>query len=430
MLLRANGTLNYEMLYSYAYTAIHEMGVLGKDLTRRFYATAPEQKLYAYFQGCSEGGREGFSQVQRYATLFDGVAVGAPAFRQAFLQVMHLFPLVAMQKRDYYPPPCELDAVNNYTVRACDELDGRKDGVVSRTDLCKLHFHGGESRNEPYDCPAGRAAAFPGVPASGPAQPAAKGRVAWQAGAIAQDIWNGMWDSSNRQVYVSFQPTSSLGDAATTYNGATGRYEAVARGFGVQFVNQMLRQIDSGDLPLGNVTFDTLRGWILEGMQKFSNTVQTTWPDLTDFRAHGGKILHFHGEADGAIPAASSTIYHDAVRRTMYPGQGFNESHDALAEWYRLFIVPGAGHCGPSREQPGPWPTNALESLIAWVEKGANPTRLNTTVAAGPNKGEAQRLCSFPLRPMWRGGVMECEYDQNSIDSWLPRLDGIPVPVY
>jgi len=420
VLLRANGTLNYEMLYSYAYTAIHEMTVLGKEFTKRYYNS---NKLYTYFQGCSEGGREGFSQVQRFGSLFDGVAVGAPAFRQAFLQVMHLFPLVVETTRGYFPPPCELDKINGDTITACDGLDGRVDGVVSRTDLCKMSHRANESVGKPYSCPASRGGGFPG--AGGPS-PAAQGTVTAQAAQVAEDIWKGMFDSQGRQFYISFQPTATFGDAATTYNNATGKYEVVATGFGVQFVNQLLREIDSTYLSLSNVTYDTLRGWIMEGMQKFSNTIQTTWPDLTEFHSHGGKIIHFHGESDPAIPAASSVIYLDAVRRTMYPNKSFNESYASLNDWYRFFLVPGAGHCGPSMQQPGPYPQDVVDSLINWVEKGVNPTRLGADVMSGPKKGEKEKLCSFPLRPLWKDGAMDCVYDQASIDSWLPRLDSIP----
>ncbi len=425
VLLRANGTLNYEMLYSYAYTGVHEMSVLGKEFTRRFYKT---ERVYSYWQGCSEGGREGFSQVQRFGNLFDGAAIGAPALRQAFLQIMHLFPLVVETTRKYYPSPCELEQINNDTVAACDGLDGRVDGVVSRTDLCRLRYKASASVGKSYSCPASKGKGFPG--AAQPPAPAIQGTVSAEAVAVAEDIWRGLFDSHGRQIFPFIQPSAAFDDAATGYNNATGKYEALAAGFGVQFVNLFLNEIDSNYVSLSNITYDTLRGWILEGMQKFSNTLQTTWPDLTEFHEHGGKILHFHGEADPGIPAASSVIYHDAVRRTMYPSHGFNESYSSLNDWYRLFLVPGAGHCGPSVQQPGPYPHDALASLIAWVEQGVNPTRLNATVISGPKRGAEEKLCSFPLRPLWKDGVFECVYDQASIDSWTPKLDSIPVPVY
>jgi tannase len=431
VLLVANGTLNYNALFAFGYKAIHEMSVLGKEMTSKFYNTS---NFYSYYQGCSEGGREGWSQVQRYGTQFDGAAIGAPAFRQAFQQVLHLFSNVAELTQDYAPPPCELDQINNDTIAACDKLDGLEDGVVSRTDLCKLHYSANASIGNAYSCPASSGSGMAAAGSTSPATPAVNGTVSAKAASIANAIWKGLFDSQGRQAYVSFQPSATFSDAATTYNSSIGQYEVTASGIGVQYVNLFLKEIDSSSLSLTNVTYDTLRAWILEGMQKFADTLQTTWPDLEDFRANGGKVIHFHGESDFSIPAASSVIYHDSVRKIMYPNQGFNESYNSLHEWYRLFLVPGAGHCAPSTTQPnGPFPQNVLQSVIDWVENGVNPTMLNATVLQGSNKGTSAKLCGFPLRPQWPANdssTMECVYDQDSIDSWLPTLDSIPLPVY
>lgn len=59
--------------------------------------------LMSLCQGCSEGGREGWSQGQRFADAYDGAAIGAPAFRFAFQQVQHLYSNVVEQTMDYYP---------------------------------------------------------------------------------------------------------------------------------------------------------------------------------------------------------------------------------------------------------------------------------------------------------------------------------------
>lgn len=424
VILRADGTLNYDMLYAYGYTAIHEMTVLGKELTRKFYAPP---KLYSYFQGCSEGGREGFSQIQRYGSQFDGAALGAPAFRQAFLQVFHLFPPTVETTLGYFPSPCELEKIHTDAIAACDPLDGLLDGVVSRTDLCRLHYNATASIGTPYSCPAT-------TPPNRAPSPATSGTVTPAAAAIANTIWRGFFDSRNRQVYISFPPSAPFSDAATSYNPSTSLFEASPAPISIQYINLFLRETRSPTLSLRNVTYDTLRSWILEGMQKFSDTLQTTWPDLEPFRSAGGKVIHWHGESDGSIPVAGSIMYHEAVRKTMYPSVGFNESYARMNEWYRLFLVPGAGHCSPSVQQVGgAFPTDVLGSVIGWVEEGVEPVRLEAVVQGGRRKGREERLCSWPLRPVWKGeGGMECVYDQGAIDSWLPEggLDSIPVPVY
>ncbi|CAK7205094.1 hypothetical protein SEUCBS139899_007859 [Sporothrix eucalyptigena] len=450
VLLRANGTINYDLLYAFGYKAIHEMTIVGKELSKNFYAT--NKKVYSYYSGCSEGGREGWSQVQRYGNQFDGVAVGAPAFRQVFLQVMHLFGAVVENEVGYYPPQCELSRITQDVIDACDELDGKKDGVVSRTDLCRLHYNATSSVGKAYNCAASKPPQFPPMPLGkrdgiqevrrrqfAPPAPAASGSVTVKGAQVATDFWRGLFDSqTKKQVYISYPPSASMDDAFTAYDASTDSYGPSIAGMGASFVNYFLREkiasANSLPIPIHNVTGDQLTAWILEGLQKYSDTVQTDWPYLGDYHKNGGKIIHYHGESDGSIPAGSSVLYHEAVRRIMYPGQSYNASHAALADWYRLFLVPGAGHCSPNPQQPnGPFPQTILDSLIAWVEHGQTPVQLNATVfGRGSLAGQSQTLCSFPLRPLWRanGTVMDCVYDQVSIDTWLPTLDGFPLPVY
>jgi tannase len=422
-LLVANGTMNYEALYMFAYKGIHEMSELGKEFTRLYFNVSD---IYSYYQGCSEGGREGFSQVQRYGSQFDGAVIGAPAFRQAYQQVFHLFEPTVEKYHSYAPPPCELDRINNDTITACDALDGRVDGVVSRTDLCKLHYNATKSIGKAYSCAASR-----GGFGSGPA-PAYNGTVSSTAAAIANDIWKGLYDDEGRQLYVSFQPSATFADAATSYNTITGGWDITASGLSAQYIQYFLNEVASSSLSMDGITYDILRAWILQGLQKFSSTLQTVWPDLEDFQGAGGKVIHFHGESDNSVPAASSVLYHEAVRTTMYGDLSFNESQQKLGEWYRLFLVPGGAHCQPAPQQSNSaWPQTNLATIIDWVEKGIVPTQLNSTVLQGGNKGQTQKVCAWPLRPLWtkNGTSMKCEFDQASFDSWTPKLTSIPLPV-
>lgn len=58
--LLANGTINYQPLYMFGYQGIQELTVIGKQFTKQFFNVSnTDTKLYAYYQGCSEGGREG-----------------------------------------------------------------------------------------------------------------------------------------------------------------------------------------------------------------------------------------------------------------------------------------------------------------------------------------------------------------------------------
>ncbi|KAI9927598.1 hypothetical protein MW887_003218 [Aspergillus wentii] len=427
--LLANGTLNWPAVYMFGYQAHHELTLIGKTFARNVYGMEDNTKLYAYYQGCSEGGREGWSQLQRYPEEWDGAITGAPAFRFSHQQVQHLYSNVVEKTVDYYPSPCEFEKIVNETIAACDALDGRIDGVVARTDLCKLHFDSSSIVGKNYSCPVSTSSLKRQMSVSMPAQ---SGTVSAKAVEVAQTIIDGLKDSQGRQAYFSYQPAASFEDGQTAYNTETEQWELSISSFGSEFVQRFLNLVNSSSLPtLDNVTYDTLRDWMYTGWQKYEDSLQTTRPDLSTLQAAGVKVLHYHGESDNSIPTASSVHYHESVRRIMYPHLSFNESSGAMGDWYRLFLVPGGAHCSPNTAEPnGPWPQTNLGVMIDWVENGVKPVTLNGTVLDGEMKGANQQICAWPLRPIWENGKMECVYHQPSIDSWLYSLDSFNMPVY
>ncbi len=72
----------------FAYQGLGEMTQIGKAITPLFYGLDTSTKIYTYYEGCSDGGREGWSQIQRYGTEYDGAITGAPAFRYGQQQVV------------------------------------------------------------------------------------------------------------------------------------------------------------------------------------------------------------------------------------------------------------------------------------------------------------------------------------------------------
>ncbi|CAN8096113.1 unnamed protein product [Discula destructiva] len=420
-----DGTIDWQNVYMFGYQAIRELSLVGREFTKVFFEMN-DTRLYTYYQGCSEGGREGWSQGQRFADAYDGATIGAPAFRFAFQQVQHLYSNVVEQTLGYYPPPCELQKIMNATIAACDGLDGKIDGVVSRTDLCRENYDISSTLGLPYSC-----AAASGRGASTPAQ---NGTVSAQAIAVGQKILDGLHDDDGKRVYFSYTPSSSWDDATTTYNAATGEWELDITSLGGSFVQVLLDLQEGGNLAsLDNVTYTTLRDWIYKGWNRYEDSLMTNWPDLSPVKNAGTKIIHFHGESDYSIPTDSSVRYWNSVRSVLNPGATYNESVEATNEFYRLFLVPGGSHCAPNAYEPnGPWPQTNLAVLIDWVENGNAPETLNATVLQGANIGQNQQICAYPLRPLWanNGTTMECVYDQQSIDSFNYDLDSFFLPVY
>lgn len=451
--LYANGTINYETLYMFGYLAIHEMTVLGQALTKNYYQLG-SKKLYSYYSACSEGGREGWSQIQRFPGQWDGAVVGAPAFRFAHQQVLHLFSNVVVQDVGYVPPPCELDQIVNSTIKACDGLDGKIDSVVSRSDLCKLHFNMTDIIGTKYSCPAstgggggggpggpGGAGGAPGGGAGGPPggfgggpTPAQNGMVTAKGVEIAQRINDGIFDSDGKRVYLSWQPAATYSDISPQYDATTKTWSNPPNGIGGDYVERFIFLLNASNVDsTAGVTSDTLKEWIWTGWQKYEDSLQTTNPDLTRWQATGAKILHYHGESDYSIPTASSVHYYESVRSVMYPNLSFNDSTAAMQDWYQLYLIPGAGHCGPNALEPGPFPEDALGTMINWVEKGVKPNTLTGTITGGKDEGKSQQICAWPLRPYFETKTAAnptCVYDQESIDSWMYTMDAYDVPVY
>jgi tannase len=432
-----NGTTNYEALYMFGYQAHKEMSSIGKAFTEAFYNISKSKKLYAYYQGCSEGGREGFSQVQRFPEEWDGAVIGAPAIRYGQQQVNHLFPQVAQKTMDYIPPYCELEKIVNLTIAACDPLDGRTDGVISRTDLCKLSFDFNSTIGQNYSCAATSSTLSTRkhkrrMPTT--ASPAQSGTITAKGAALASAIYNGLHDSNGHRAYFWYQPGSEMTDAETVYDSTTGNWTIDISSLGGEWITRGLQLLQLDNLPsLHNVSYDTLRDWMLDGMQRYEDVLQTTWPDLSPYQASGGKIISYHGESDNSIPPASSVRFHESVREIMYPDEGsLLDSTAKMNEWYRLFLVPGASHCNTNSLQPNaPFPQTSLGSLIEWVEGGVVPETLNATVLGGELKGEEQQLCAWPLRPLWGDdGGMRCVFERESYESWIYELDAFPLTVY
>ena len=75
---------NPEGLLDYSYRAVHLSALYVKQLSLLFYGQAAAE---TYFVGCSDGGREGLIEAQRFPDDFNGIVAGAPVLADSDLQI-------------------------------------------------------------------------------------------------------------------------------------------------------------------------------------------------------------------------------------------------------------------------------------------------------------------------------------------------------
>jgi hypothetical protein len=117
---------------------------------------------------------------------------------------------------------------------------------------------------------------------------------------------------------------------------------------------------------------------IVRGELHYAPILDATNPDLSAFKAHGGKLIQYHGWNDPAIPPGYSLEYRARVAAAM----------GNVDDFYRLYMVPGMLHCGG-----GDAPTNVdwQTAIAAWVDKGTPPGALTARDA----QGDTQSLSPF-----------------------------------
>ena len=122
-------------------------------------------------------------------------------------------------------------------------------------------------------------------------------------------------------------------------------------------------------------------------------TINAINPDLHRFSDHGGKLLMYHGWADGSVAPRASVNYYNSVLKTM-------GGPSKTAAWLRLFMVPGMGHCGGGE---GPNTFDMVTTLEAWVEHDHVPDRI---IASRVTAGRVERtrpLCPYPQVATYTG---------------------------
>jgi len=239
----------------------------------------------------------------------------------------------------------------NALLNACDAKDGLRDGLVSAPRACDF---------DPVAALTCKGAKTDNC-------------LSAQQTAALKKAFAGPKDSRQNQIYPGF-----LWDTGIT-----------ASGQGIPGL------LSPGPGPLGPPNLSTeidvdREAFALAGDPRQVGDTKL-WTNLNTFSGRGGKLVFYHGVSDPWFSALDTVDYYEKMSAA---GGG-----DKTAEWSRLFLVPGMGHCQGGAATLDSF--DLLSAVVDWVEKGKAPDAVRATGRAFP--GRSRPLCPYPAHAHYKG---------------------------
>ena len=356
-------------------SSVHDITVAGKTVLAALQAKAATR---SYYYGCSTGGHQGYAEVQRYPGDFDGVIAGAPGGNRTSLNAEFLNRFLANHAPGDNTTPiltsAKIRLVTQKAVAACDAIDGVTDGVIADPRECT----GARFDVASLLCTAGDGPDCLTAP-----QVAAVQRI--YAGAV------------NPRTKATIYPGPAVGSESgwASYWGTT---EPTRADFWRYWV------FDNPGWDWWSFDFDRHMTYALA---KVGPAVDQVNPDISAFKARGGKLIAYQGWSDPVVSPHDTIAYYEKVNTL----QGSRAETDGF---FRLFMAPGMGHCSGGTgatsfgNQGGPVPdpsarNDLLAALDDWVEKGKAPDVIVASRIAGGAVTQTRPLCPHPKRTVYKG---------------------------
>jgi len=431
----SNGKINREAFRDFSVRAMVEQAIKAKALATLYYGRKPK---FVYYDGHSQGGRQGLKIIQEHPELYDGYMIAAPAISIPTFGVTGIYPQLVMKvdlgftaadKMKAVAFAAKVEAVTKRAVAACD-----KAGLGFLLDPFGCDYD--PQKDAGALCTGTQGAGFVGTNADASTCMIAKEAIA------LDKIWYGATDDgsfdpsqsaasrggkalSSRQIWWAFTRGTELKGAITS-----------ASGDNVALAMQDVRYASSADvaapaIAIVNATTDVRNKWMELDYAALAKAVKqyaaaqsglfydlsTDMVDLSKLRKLGKKVIVYNGLADDAIPPAGNINWHERVVAKM--------GGDAeVAKFMRMYLVPGAAHSsqgrpfaanGKSESVPLPkLPGNANQTptreqdqffttLTDWVEKGVAPDDLTIESRDGSVR---YPICVYPKKTTWVGGAI------------------------
>lgn len=371
-----------QKVIDFGYRAVHEMTATAVALIQDFYNKAPAHK---YFASCSDGGREGLMEAQRYPLDYNGILAGDPANNWTGLLANGAVDLLALTaKPTTYITAAKLPAITAAVLAQCNK--GVQTGYLNNPPAC--HFN-----PQTMLCKGAETETCLTQPEI----------------ATLQQIYSGAKASTGTTIFPGLTPGS---EAAGGSSGWAGWITGSAPGSSgmAEYVESYYADMVYSDASWTDKDFNLTES-LAESLSTTGNEVNAVNPNLTAFYADGGKLILYHGWDDAAISPYNTINYYNSVVATL--GQTI------ASKTVQLFMVPGMDHCeggpGPTNfGAGGPGPDTAAydehhsiyKALEAWVEDGVTPQQIETdgsTEYNGQTLDISRPLCAYPLIAKYSG---------------------------
>ena len=346
----SNTFVNQDVLVDFAYRAIHETTAAAKRVVDAFYGSAPK---FAYFNGCSTGGRQALTAAQRYPADFDGIVAGAPAsfgskqtFGQIWIYQATASPAAALT-RD------KQQALHAAVLNACDANDGVKDGVLENPLSCTFD------------------------PAT----------IACKEGHDEDSCLTAPQVEAARKIYAgASNPRTGEFIFPGFERGSEALWTPTPVSYAVDYFKYIVFNDPNWDPKTLNFDGDVARAAKVDNYKIFD----ATDPNLDAFTSRGGRLLMYQGWAEPGIPPRNVVTYYGEVQKKT------KDAKDAV----RLFMVPGMGHCGGG---DGTSTFDMVAALDHWMVTGTAPSSIPASRVRNGAVDRTRPLCAWPQVATYKG---------------------------
>lgn len=362
--------VNPQKFLDYAYRGLHVTVLTARRILQAYYDNPPR---HSYFDGCSTGGRQGLISAQRFPEDFDGILVGAPVLD--FSGTMIGYSTIQRALASAPISAEKLKVVAEKVYATCDATDGLSDGLIDDPRRCAFK----PSTDLPR-CASG----VDGPGCFTTPQIAALERIYGSTTRRGEEVFPG-WPVGAE--IAAPGPAGGMASGWLPWFVAVPNARPIQANFGETFFRYMAfgRPMPSYDWTTFNLDAD------YDKLATARAALDATDPDVSRFKARGGKIVSYFGWADPALNPLMGVNYYESVVQRLGP---------STSDFYRLFMVPGMFHC---RGGIGPSTFDAFTPLVEWVEKGTAPRSIVGSRVVDGKVTRTRPLCAYPDVAKYKG---------------------------